>query len=256
MKAKYILILLLCVGLTMSSTLPVFAQDAGYRVHVRKDYGYSWASDIQGRFTIQLQGDETQVDWVTFLIDEDILATVQSAPFKVSFDTGDFSDGDHHLSAEVHLKDNSLQKTTSLTYTFIAASETSQQVKTLLIGIGVALGGIFAIVALVQSLLFKNRKKSPHQPGEPRSYGILGGTVCPKCGRPFPRHILGINLLVGRLDRCENCGKWVMTTHTTPVALRAAEEAELEALEADQKAVPTKDSFKEDLDDSRYFDGL
>ncbi len=128
--------------------------------------------------------------------------------------------------------------------------------KTLLIGIGVALGGIFAIVALVQALFIKKGKKSPHQPGEPRSYGILGGTVCAKCGRPFPRHILGINLLVGRLDRCENCGKWVMTTRATPAALRAAEEAELEAIEADQKPAPSKDNFKKDLDDSRFFDDL
>ena len=60
MKAKYILILLLLIGLSMSSALPVWAQAEGYRVHVRKDFGYSWASDIQGRFTIQLQGDETR----------------------------------------------------------------------------------------------------------------------------------------------------------------------------------------------------
>lgn len=256
MKAKNILTLLLLIGLSMSSILPVWAQVEGYRVHVRKDFGYSWASDIQGRFTIQLQGDETEVDWVTFLIDEDSLGTVQSAPFKVSFDTGDYPDGDHLFSAEVTLKDGSLQKTTSLAYTFIAASETSKQVKTLLIGIGVVLGGIFAIVALVQALFIKKGKKSPHQPGEPRSYGILGGTVCAKCGRPFPRHILGINLLVGRLDRCENCGKWVMTTRATPAALRAAEEAELEVIKADQKPAPQKDNFKKDLDDSRFFDDL
>ena len=91
------------------------------------------------------------------------LGTVQSAPFKVSFDTGDYPDGNHLFSAEVALNDGSLQKTTSLAYTFIAASKTSQQVKTLLIGIGVALGGILAIVVLIQSLLFKNRKICTNQ---------------------------------------------------------------------------------------------
>jgi hypothetical protein len=240
----------------MSSTQSVWAQDEGYRVHVRKDFGYSWASDIQGRFTIQLQGDETQVDKVAFLIDENVLGTVNSSPFKISFDTGDFPEGVHQISAEVHLRNGSLQKTPSVTYSFLAAAETNQQVKNLLIGIGVAIVGIFAIVALVQSLFFKKNKTSPHQPGEPRNYGMLGGTICSKCGRPFPRHIFGINLVVGRLDRCENCGKWVMTTRATPAALRTAEMTELDALKADQGIVPSKDTLKKNLDDSRFYDDL
>ena len=255
MKTKLILILLVLVGLMMSSTHPVSAQDEGYRVHVRKDFGYSWASDIQGRFTIQLQGDETQVDQVTFLIDEDILGNVNSSPFKISFDTGDYPDGVHNISAEVLLRDGTLQKTTSLTYTFIASSETNQKIKPLLIGIGVAILGIFAIVTLVQSLFLK-KKKNAFQPGEPRNYSMLGGTICPKCGRPFPRHIFGINLMIGRLDRCDNCGKWVMTTRATPDALKAAEQAELDEFDADEGILSSKDAFEENLDDSRFFDDL
>jgi ribosomal protein L32 len=85
---------------------------------------------------------------------------------------------------------------------------------------------------------------------------MLGGTVCPKCGRPFPRHLFGIKLIVGRLDRCDNCGKWVMTNRATPAALRAAEEAEKADLVADEAVTAVKEDNSPSLDDTRYMDDL
>jgi len=242
--------------LILVSNSQVQAQDEDYRIHVNKDKGYSWASDIQGRFTIRLLGDETRVKEVAFLIDGTILSTVNSAPFSDQFETGDFSEGTHNLSAEVHLKDGSQVTTSALVYSFLGSAQVNEQMKPFFIGIGGALLGIFVIVALVQWLFFKKKKTSPRAPGEPRSYGPLGGTICPKCGRPFSRHLFGLNLLTHRLERCDNCGKWVMTKRANPAELQAAEQAELEEVIADEEALPTKENLEGNLEDTRYFDGL
>jgi hypothetical protein len=65
-----------------------------------------------------------------------------------------------------------------------------------------------------------------------------------------------MNLVVGRLDRCENCGKWVMTVRATPAALKAAEEAEWQAYEEEQAQAINPPDLDQDLDDTRYFDHL
>jgi ribosomal protein L32 len=141
-------------------------------------------------------------------------------------------------------------------YNFVSPEDEKEQVGGI---VGVIFGGILVtllVVGLIQGALLKGSKKGLHQPGEPRNYGMLGGTVCPKCGRPFPRHLFGIKLIVGRLDRCDNCGKWVMTNRATPAALRAAEEAEKADLVADEAVTAVKEDNSPSLDDTRYMDDL
>jgi len=101
----------------------------------------------------------------------------------------------------------------------------------------------------------KGRPRRGKQPVEGQQYGLLGGTVCPKCGSPFPRHIWGLKLVVGRLDRCEYCRKWVMTTRATPDALREAESAFTSNLTKVDDQVPFTES-KDDLDQTRYIDQI
>ena len=64
----------------------------------------------------------------------------------------------------------------------------------------------------------------------------------------------GINLVVGKLDRCENCGKWSIMRGYPLDVLRAAEAAERAA---EQSTSPVSEKSEEDklrdmLDDSRY----
>lgn len=256
MKRKLFIFLIVIAILGSVSTSLVRAQDEDYRVHVRKEFGYNWGADIQGRFSIRLLGDETQVAQVRFFIDDTLLATVSSAPYRFQFRTDDFADGVHHLFAEVQLKDGRNITTSALSYNFLDSQDANQDVGRILLYIGGALLGTLLIMGLVQGVILKSRDTSPHQPGEARQYGLLGGTICPKCGRPFPRHIWGMNLVVGRLDRCENCGKWVMTVRATPSALKAAEEAEWRAYQAEQAQAINPPDLDQDLDDTRYFDHL
>jgi len=230
MKAKFLAALTICLGLFFTAAQVGYAQDTTYTVHVRRDFGYGMGSDIQGTFTIRLLGDEEIVDSAAFFIDEVVLYRTDEAPFSYQFSTQEFESGMHRLYAEVLLNNGNTIRTNVVQYNFLNQKEAGRQIRDVLIWIGGAILGAVAIVALVQSLLISKDGKGTHQPGTPRNYGILGGTICRKCGRPFPRHIWGINLVVGRLDRCDNCGKWVMTTRATPKALQLAEEEEMQAI--------------------------
>jgi hypothetical protein len=256
MKIKILTALTLCLGLFFSTAQIGYTQDSTYTVHLRRDFGYGMGSDIQGTFTIRLLGDEEQVDRVTFFIDDEVLFEVEEGPFSYQFKTEDFESGTHRLYAEVLQTDGQRFETSAVQYNFLSQGEANRQIRNVLIGVGGAILGAMAIVAVIQSLVIAKEGKSPHQPGTPRSYGILGGTICRKCGRPFPRHIWGMNLVVGRLDRCENCGKWVMTTRATPEALMLAEEAELEAFKEDEEIIEFQQNEGDHLDDTKYFDEI
>lgn len=253
---KFLLGLILVFCLISVTYLPVHAQDEAFGIHVRKDFGYNMGRNIQGRFTISLRGVDTQVESVTFLMDGIELEQVNAAPFRYQFSTDDFEPGVHRLAAQVKLKGGSVITTSTATFEFLSRDESGKQVTTLLVGIGGAALLSILVVGVVQVSMLKGTKKRPLQPGERRSYGLFGGTVCPKCGRAFPRHFWGINLVVGRLDRCEHCGKWVMTIRATPIALQLAEQAESDAAQVESDAKPGPSAEQDSLEDTKYIDSL
>ena len=256
MKKTFWLSILLAAVFLVVHTLPVSAQVGEYGIRLRRDFGYGAGSNVRGTFTISLSGDESQVASVVFLIDGEEMATVEEAPFRFQFHTDNFGFGVHQLSANVFLLDGSMITTRSVGLNFLSPEEERGSMTTLFIGIGGALLLALVIYGLVQFLVFKRKPGRTIQPGEARQYGLLGGAICPKCGRGFPRHIWGINLMVGKYDRCEHCGKWSMTTRATPEALRAAETAELEAQQADQEAGTFQGQVKDALEDTRYIDEI
>ena len=256
MKIKAIIAVILSLGLCFALPHSGFSQDDAYTVHVRKDFGYNMGSQIQGRFTVSLSGEEQGVAAVAFFVDDTLLSQFEAPPFRVQFQTEEFEPGIHQIYAEVHFEDGRSQITNSVQYNFLSQKEVNQQVKRVLIGIGSAILGAILLVFVIQSLVIKGSDKKSVQPGAPRSYGILGGTICPKCGRPFPRHIYGMNLVVGRLDRCDHCGKWSMTVRATPKALRMAEKAELDGLENEEGEIEIRENKKDILEDTKYFDKI
>lgn len=256
MTKKVLTILLLCIGLLLTPSHSVSAQDDDYGIHVRKDFGYNMGRTIQGRFGISLRGDEAQVESVTFLMDGIELAQVNAAPFRYQFSTDDYEPGIHRLSAQVQLKNGNVITTSMATFEFLSRQASSKQVTALLVGIGGAVLISMLVVGVVQISLLKGTKKRPLQPGERRNYGLFGGTVCPKCGRAFPRHFWGVNLVVGRLDRCEHCGKWVMTIRATPKALQLAEQVELDAAQAENDTSPGLFAEQDYLENTKYIDSL
>ncbi len=254
-KKLYVLILSLAALLMVMVVRPVWAQDSDYGVHLKRNFGYGGGSNIRGTFTISLVGNETAAEVVRFLIDGEEMAVVTEPPFSFKFHTDDYGFGAHSLSAKVSLMDGRSLVTESIQYHFVGPETERQEVVTVVAGIVGSIVVVMLLVGVIQSLVLKRGKQAPHRPGQPRNYGAMGGTICPKCGRPFPRHIWGLNLMVGRLDRCEHCGKWVMTTRTTPEALAAAEQATLsDDVDAQPPVVPG--SSQDDLEESKYLDQI
>jgi len=245
--------LLLALGLLAAVAGPAFAQD-GYRVSVNKEFGFNNGSQIRGDFSIALVGDESNVASVTFLIDGQELAVVPQAPFKTKFKTQAYTDGIHDLGAAVTLKDNSTVNAEPARFKFLSAQEESGAMQKILIPLLALVFGFMALGMGTQFLAGRGKPAGGPEPGTQRSYGFAGGSICPKCNRPTPRHMTGINLVVGKLDRCENCGKWSIMRGYPLDVLRAAEAAERAA---GQSTSPVSEKSEEDklrdmLDDSRY----
>jgi len=136
-----------------------------------------------------------------------------------------------------------------LTATFVSASEGGQAALRFAIPVLVVVFGAILLAALVPLITGRKTKNLP--PGSPRQYP-LGGAICPKCGRPFAVHLYGLNLGLGKLDRCPYCGKWSVVRHASMDKLRAAEEAELEGEKAQVPELSEEEKLKKELDDSKY----
>jgi len=257
MRKKVFAILLLCLCLLLIPYHLVSAQDDDYTIHVRKDIGYNMGRNIQGRFTISLRGDEAQVQSVTFFINDSVLHQVDSAPFRHQFSTDAFDPGEYRLYAEVLLRDGTKLTTTPATFEFLSRQDSGNQITTILLGLGGVVLLTMLVVGLIQIFVGKGIGKQPLkplQPGESRDYGMFGGAICARCGRTFSRHIWGINLVVGKLDRCDHCGKWVMARRASPEALRLAEQAEMEATQADEDSLLVASDDRNIYEDTKYFD--
>jgi len=193
---------------------------------------------------------------VTYFIDDKELATVSETPFKFQFNTDDQGFGWHAMRAEVTTLDGKTNTLSPIRYNFVSPEEEKADMTKIFIPIG----GIFVGALLVSVLIqFVGRKKKPIDPDVPRDYGMLGGTICPKCGHPFPRSLFGMNLVVGRLERCESCGKFSLTTRATTEEIYRAEQAERAATREASRAAkvePKKEDTADKLDDSKYIDSI
>ncbi len=255
MRINYKKLVILITGLLfiLLSVQTVLAQEDGYTVNLRRDFGYGAGTDVRGTMTISLKGDEAQVGKVVFLIDGKEMVTVNQAPFKFQFDTDKQGAGVHDLSASVLLKDGNTMTTTAIRYKFVTQEEQNSGMKNILLPVGVIIIASFGISILVQTL---GRSKKPLASNSPRDYGPLGGTICPKCGHPFARSILGINLIVGKLQRCDGCGKFVLSQRATPAALAAAEALENEIHSDKVEPVRAEEKTNNQVEESKYIDEL
>jgi hypothetical protein len=230
--------------------------DGGYTITLNRDFGYGGLNnDIRGNFTIGLSGDETQVSQVQFTFDGQPMATVSQSPFKYSFVTTDYAEGTHTLGAVVTLKDGTTLTAPAKTTTFVSAAVENQVTTNILVPV---LGGVLLVILLVVGgqVLASRRRPSKGTPEGGHTYGVLGGGICPKCGRPTPFHVTGINLVTGKYDRCENCGRWSFIRSVPVDRLRDMEAAQAEAEKA--AARPPQESAeqkrREMLDNSKYTD--
>ena len=260
MKTLRILTLGILLLLAVGWALPpgqARAQDETpeFRLNVKRDFGFSSGSQIRGRFTNAIVGDSQSIQSVTYLIDGKEMATVAEAPFSYSYQTGDFALGWHDLSARVTTQDGRIIDTPTRRFQFVSSEEEMAFMQRILLPL---FGSIFALMALVigvQMVLL--RDKTRHLPlGAPRHYGLRGGTICKRCGRPFAIHLWAANLGPWKFDRCDFCGKWAVVMRASQESLRLAEQAE--AASAAPQTPPLADNpddkLRKQVDDTRYID--
>ncbi|MGQ0602953.1 MAG: Ig-like domain-containing protein [Anaerolineales bacterium] len=191
---------------------------------------------------------------VTFKVDDAVVATVTTQPFRVDFETDDYGLGWHTLTALRQTGDGRTLMSNERRLEFVAA-EVGWRVGAQIAGIvGASVAGIFVLVMGLQ--LFLSRRAGPVSLGAKRNYGWLGGAVCPKCGRPFVLHLWGLNAVGGKFDRCDHCGQWSLVRRASPQALAAAGAAEVAASPAQSPLTPStaEERLRKQLDDTRYIE--
>jgi hypothetical protein len=232
---------------------PVLAQaEESLSLRLSRDFGYSSGTGrIQGTFSMIASGPEN-LQQVTFKIDEQVVGTDNESPFRQRFNTSDYPLGVHTITARGETSDGSVLDSNVVRVEFVSADEgwqTAAKIALPLVGI------VFAVMlfGFLFPLLLR-RGKLEHLPaGAQRSYGVLGGGVCPKCKRPFTLHIFGLNLIGGKLDRCPYCGRWSLVHRLPLEVLRKAEAAELEAEKSAAGLLDdSEEEYRKQIEDSRY----
>lgn len=241
---------------TANSAAAAACSPANFSLNVRKVFGFNNGGQIKGRFTLALTAPAECVKQVVFKLDDMTIKEVTSAPFSTSIETIAYPYGAHQLTAVVTLQDGTSITTPAREFRFITSEEEGQGIKDILVPLLGAVFGVMLLVVVIQMLVFRGKPKTSVEPGTPRNYGISGGTICPKCGRPFALHMFAPHFGWYKLDRCSNCGKWSVVKPISLDELRAAEREELKAAGAQMpnQAKREEDEHKKMIDDSKYMD--
>ena len=259
MKSRCFLYLPVCfslLALLLSHPLPTLAQaeEAELKLSLSRDFGYaSGTGDIQGTFSMHASGPENLAK-VEFIIDGEVVYTDNEEPFRFQFSTDVYQPGTHTMSAVGYTQDGVSLQSNQYQRNFVTAEEGGRAALNIVIPLLSVIFGLM-LLSYVVPALFQRGKHVPL--GTQRNYGLVGGTICPKCKRPFPFNFFSFKLIVGRLERCPHCGKWGVLQRYPLEMLRAAEAAELAgaADSAGQFNGQTEDDqLKKALDDSRYQD--
>jgi hypothetical protein len=227
------------------------------QIGLRRDFGYaSGTGKIQGTFTISASGPQ-DLNRVIFYLDKNPLGDIAQPPFALRFSTDSYGLGEHTFSALGYTSSGCRLDANSISAVFVTAKEGwDAGLKIVVPILSLVLGiTVLMVAATVFSSGLTAKKLRDLPPGAERKYGFAGGAICPRCKRPFARHILSPNMLVGKLERCPYCGKVGIVAAQSMQALRAAEAAELTAagVQSNNEASPEEQLHK-DLDDSRFQD--
>ena len=245
---KRLLIFLLCSLFLLALVPEVRAQTESapqLELSLNRDWGYGGLNGrIQGHFSARVRGPD-DLQRVVFYLDDRILGVADAPPFEIRFVTDDYPLGEHVLYAVGYTSGGGKLISNRVRRVFVSAAQGWQEAGRMLAPVlGLALGAM-ALAALAAFLGERRRGL-----GAPRSYGLFGGAVCPKCGRPFSRHWWAPNMVTGKFDRCPHCGKWSLVRAASPQALREAEQP------PDASPPPQSEAgrLEQALDDSRYMD--
>lgn len=245
---------LLILAVLLLLPIQALAQnEAGLTLRMSRDMGYSSGTgQVQGTFSLKVDAP-VDLQKVIFLIDGQTIGEDIEAPFSLRFNTGSYPLGVHTLSATGTTRDGRTLTSQEIRVEFVSADEGLKAAGRIAIPI---LGITFGIMLLgyVLPVIIGRGKKSELPLGAPRRYGMFGGAICPKCSRPFSMTLLGMNLAVGRLERCPHCGKFSLVRRASPQMLRQAEQDELEMAPEQPAAseLSEQERLRKELENSRY----
>ena len=147
-------IVILPILLALVITIPALAQDGDDRLilNLRRNFGYSAAGRIQGRFTVSTDGPNN-LESVRYSLDGEFFAESSEPPFKFSFSTNEYALGKHTLLAigtmasgeEIYSEEKSME--------FISADESWQQAIDIVVPLIVGIGVIMALGILLQTFM-------------------------------------------------------------------------------------------------------
>jgi hypothetical protein len=213
-----------------------------------RTFGFQAGLQVQGSFSARVSGPG-DLERVTLYLDGEPIGVDAATPFRIDFNTGDFSAGEHRLWAEGTTASGRTLVGPERRLIFLTAEQGLETVSNYLLPIFVLIG----VGMLLSYVLAARRGRRGHfRPGE---YGAAGGAVCRRCGMPFSRHFLAPNLLLGKLERCPHCGQWAIVARASAAALKQAEERFAADSEggAFQPSTP-EDDLLERIKDSRFED--
>ena len=248
-------ILLLSLIFTLASINLALAQsNAALQLGLTKDFGYGgFGNDIQGLFSLKIKNPPSDLARVQFFIDSTLMGEDKQAPFSLQFNTDSYALGEHTFNAIGYTAAGQEIKSNQITSLFVSPGAGGNFVlKIILPIVGVLI--LAVVVSIALPTILNKGKMASMPPGTERKYGIGGGAICPKCGRPFPLRLWFLNLGMSKIDRCPFCGKWSFVRPRSLSELRAAEAAEVvkaqpgATIEGESEA----DKLKKELDDSRY----
>ncbi len=231
---------------------PAAAQSDGLQLRLNRDFGYSSGTGkIQGTFSMRVTGPP-DLQRVVFYIDAQAIGEADQAPFNLRFTTSSYPLGRHVMRAEGFTAGGATLHSNEIEAYFVSAEEGWQAGLSIAGPLLAVTFGLLLLSAFVPLIGGGKLKQLP--PGAPRQYGMAGGAICKRCGRPFPRHVFAPNLIAGKLERCPYCGKWAVVSAQPLAALRAAEAAEVIDAQAGALAeVEDQDArLRKQLDDSRF----
>jgi hypothetical protein len=233
--------------------MPALAQaDQPLSLRLSRDFGYSSGTGkIQGAFSITASGPEN-LGRVIFKIDDQVIGEASESPFRLRFSTSDYPLGVHTITAAGMMSDGTQLESKLARVEFVSAEEGWQAAAKIGIPIIVVVFGIMLAGILLPLILGRGRR-TQLPAGARRSYGMLGGGICPRCRRPFALHVYGLNLISGKLERCPFCGRWSLVRRRSLEELRAAEAAELKANDSGA-GLPdnSEEEYRRQVEESRY----
>ena len=250
LSKSWLILIVLLLGMLVGMGTAVAQTDNELDLGLSRDFGTGIGNNIQGTFSFHVSGPEDLAS-VSFYIDDQIVGEDSGPPFRLQFKTDNYPLGVHTLHATGLTQDGRELTSNSLSRNFISGSTAGRTTLYIVIPIIIiAIGGW-----LLSSWIANQGHKSEGQSAI-NVHGPFGGTICPKCNKPFARHIWGLNLVVGKYDRCPHCGKWSLVRAMHPDVLDAAVEAMQQAETRQSQAKPddTDDEGRrrKRLDDSKF----